>query len=72
MKLGDGDRLEGLEFEDAGVFTSTSSLPNAFFVSTKSRLTSSGSETAAWTAMALPPASAISASTRSAPFLLDA
>jgi len=53
------------------LFTSTSSLPNAFFVSAKSRRTSLDFETSPWTAIAVPPVSAISATTRSAPALLD-
>jgi hypothetical protein len=54
------------------LFTSTSSRPKARMVSANNRWTSGTFETSPWTAIALPPAETISATTRSAPSRLDA
>ena len=62
----------GWKWYTPALFTSTSSLPSAFLVSAKSRRTSLAFETSPWTAIAVPPVSLISATTRSAPVLLDA
>ena len=66
-----GDGFDRGEIVDAGVVDEDIEAAEAFLVSAKRRVMSACLETSPWTAIALPPLLVISATTLSAPDLLE-